>query len=187
MAHVDAGLDISPEILEKLSPGSGEICFAGHGDGSDNRIDGDAILDTAGYSFSLASIQAGFMWLRKKFRNRGKTKEDFAAEKEAAGINLTCTALKEMLLEYLRSAREGEIDGETLCDLVKTLEETDRAYKAGKLIVRDAGLLKEIREKVTVFTDAVTGKQAARPAGTSSESEFGLIREQLVRQRDAIL
>ena len=89
MAHTDARLEISPEIIEKFSPSGGKICFAGHNDGSDNRIDGDAILDTAGYSAALASLQAGFMWLRKKFRNRGKTKEDFAAEKEAAEINQT--------------------------------------------------------------------------------------------------
>ncbi|MBR6707166.1 MAG: hypothetical protein IKI84_10870 [Clostridia bacterium] len=182
MAHTDARLEISPDIIDKFSPSGGKICFAGHSDGSDNRIDGDAILDTAGYSFSIASLQAGFMWLRKKFRNRGKTKEDFAAEKEAAAINQTCIALKEMLLEYLRSAREGEIDEETLGDLIKTLEETDRAFKEGKLVVPDAGLLTGIREKITTFTDAIVGKQAATPSG----SEFSLIREQLIRQRDAI-
>ena len=185
MAHTDARLEISPEIIEKFSPSGGKICFAGHNDGSDNRIDGDAILDTAGYSTALASLQAGFMWLRKKFRNRGKTKEDFAAEKEAAEINQTCTALKEMLFEYLRSAREGEIDEETLCDLIKTLEKTEKALNAGKLVVPDAGLLTGIREKITTFTDAIVGKQAAKPE-TPSGGEFSLIREQLVRQRDAI-
>ena len=90
-----------------------------------------------------------------------------------------------MLFEYLRSAREGEIDEETLCDLIKTLEKTEKALNAGKLVVPDAGLLTVIREKITTFTDAIVGKQAAKPE-TPSGGEFSLIREQLVRQRDAI-
>ena len=62
-------------------------------------------------------------------------------------------------------------------------KETEKAFIEGKLVVPDAALLTGIREKITTFTDAIVGKQAAKPSG----SEFSLIREQLIRQRDAIL
>ena len=110
MIRVGVQLTINPEIIRELGSGQNSLWSAAHGDGSENRINGEAVAETAEYSFSLAFLTAGLMWARKKFRNRDKTKEDLAAEKKAAAINRASDALEEMLLEYLRAAREGEVD-----------------------------------------------------------------------------
>ncbi len=100
-------LGIDPEIMEKLSVGEGKLWCAAHADGSDNRIDGEAILEASTFGADIGLLEAGVQWIRKLFRNRGKTREDLAAEKEAAGINLTCGSLEQMLLDYFRAAKKG--------------------------------------------------------------------------------
>ena len=97
MIRVGVQLTIGPEIIRKLSSGQNSLWSAAHGDGSENRINGEAVAETAEYSFSLAFLTAGLMWARKQFRNRDKTKNDLAAEKEAARINKTASALEAQL------------------------------------------------------------------------------------------
>ena len=95
-------LEISPEIISKLSSGDSKLWLAAHEDGSDNRIDGDAILNISSkYGEEFGVISAVFQGIRKRFRNRNKTWQDLEVEKEAYRINKTCGALEQMLLEYL--------------------------------------------------------------------------------------
>lgn len=104
MKSVHATLRINPEIVGKLGSGTGAFWSAAHPDGSDNRIDADAVLEAGSYGIPLGILSALFQGIRKKYRNQGKTKEDLLEEKEAAKINRTGGALEEMLLEYIRAA-----------------------------------------------------------------------------------
>ncbi len=74
-------ITIDPELIRKLGAEE-KLWSAAHYDGSKNRINEDAILEAG--SVSLGILTALALWCRKRFRNRGKTKEDLAAEKEAA-------------------------------------------------------------------------------------------------------
>ena len=74
MANIGAKLQISPEIIQKLSSGKGGLWVAAHQDGSDNRINGEAIMDAAACSTFLGILTGIFQGLKKAFRNRGKTK-----------------------------------------------------------------------------------------------------------------
>ena len=103
MKSVHATLRINPEIVGKLGSGTGAFWSAAHPDGSDNWIDADAVLEAGSYGIPLGILSALFQGIRKKYRNRGKTKEDLLEEKEAAKINRTGGALEEMLLEYIRA------------------------------------------------------------------------------------
>ena len=118
MVYVGVFPEIDPETTEKLASETKKLWTAAHEDGSDNRVNGDAVLEASSYDLTFGFLAAGFMWVRKLFRNRGKTREDLKAEKEAAGINRTCGALEQMLLEYFRSAQEGAVDGEALDELI---------------------------------------------------------------------
>lgn len=57
---VNARLNISPEIIRKLSSGKRELWSAACPDGSDNRINGETVTEAATYSFIVASLVAGF-------------------------------------------------------------------------------------------------------------------------------
>ncbi len=190
MIRVGVQLTIDPEIIGKLSSGQNSLWSAAHGDGSENRINGEAVAETAEYSFSLAFLTAGLMWARKKFRNRDKTKQDLAAEKEAARINKTASALEAQLKDYLLAAQKGMIDEEALDDLAAVLEEMDGYDRAGKLAVPNVRELTEIRSRITDFTAAIEGKTAVPPRPDTEkpgQGEFGLIRKQLIRQKELIV
>ncbi len=178
-----ARLRIQPEIIEKIRSGSGGLWHPAHGDGSDNRINEDVIADTATVSFSLAFLTAGLLWARKAFRNRKKTRQDLAAEKEAARIQKTIGALEERLLAYLRQAQEGTVGAETLDDLIDVLEETHAVYQTGKLIVADQAALAEIRKSVQDYTDALAESKAAPAVPAQGEDDFERIRNLLIRQK----
>ena len=138
---------------------------------------------------SLGILAAAFQGLRKAFRNREKTKEDLAAEKEAAKINRTCGALSQMLLEYMEAAQAGSVDGESLDELIDVLKEMDGYDQAGKLTIADAGALPEICQSITAYTAALTGGGSAQTAQGPDISEhraFRLIQAQLIRQREWI-
>ena len=109
MAEIGVKLSINPEIISRLSAGNCGYWRAAHGDGSDNRINGEAIMDAAAVETSIGILTAMFQGLKKAFKNRGKTQEDLAAEKEAKQINVTCDALEVMLRDYLRAAQSGVI------------------------------------------------------------------------------
>ena len=189
MEHVNAKLSIRPETVGKLSMGKGVLWSAAHSDGSDNRINGQAIVDTATVSFSAAAMVGGFQWIRKLFRNREKTGEDFAAEKEAVKINRACEALKQQLLDYLRSAQEGLIDPEALDDLAKTLEEVRGYHQSCKLKITGEQELDEILKSITEFTESIAESKSIAPvrkAGGSAADKFSLILEQILRQKELI-
>ena len=188
MVSVGKKLEMNAELAEKLGKGK-SCCYAAHEDGSENRINGDAVMEAASYHTSLGVLAALMMWGRKKFRNRGKTADDLSAEKEAARINNTCGALEEMLLEYIRSARDGMIDEEGLDELIDTLEEVQGYHRDGKLVIPDREGLAEIRKSIADYTAAIADSgsaQSARIAGTAGDDEFGRIREQLAAQREWI-
>ena len=178
-----AWLRIRPEIIEKIRSGGGVLWHPAHGDGSDNRINGDAIADTATVSFSLAFLTAGTLWVRKAFRNRNKTRQDLAVEKEAARIQKTIDALEERLLAYIRQAQEGAAGGEALDDLIGVLEEARTVYQTGKLVVADQAALAEIRKSVQDYTDALAESKAAPKAPARGEDDFERIRNLLIRQK----
>ena len=181
-------LEISPEIISKLSSGDSKLWLAAHEDGSDNRIDGEAILNTSSkYGEWFGVISAAFQGIRKLFRNRNKTWQDLEAEKEAYRINKTCGALEEMLLEYLQAAREGTAaDQESLDELIDTLEEIHGYYQSGKLVVPGEKELSEIRKSIGEYTAAITGDhpvQSAQDGQKANADEFVLIRELLLKQK----
>ncbi len=184
MTDTGVNLEINPEVTAKLSAGQ-KLWFASRDDGSANRINGDAVLEAGSYSVSLGVLAALGMWIRKKFRNRGKTKEDFAAEKEAAEINRTCVALEQMLLEYIQSAQKGVFDAEAVGELNDTLEAMQRYDQAGKLVVPGRKELAEIRKSIADYTEAMAKSKSVQPdrtAGTARTNEFGAVRELLKRQ-----
>ena len=188
MIRVGVNLEMNPALVEKLSGGQ-KLWSAAHEDDSKNRINGDAILEAGSYGTSVGILAALFMWIRKKFRNRGKTKEDLAAEKEAGHINRTCGALEAMLLEYIRSAREGMIEEENLDELIGNLEEMRGYDQAGKLVLPGKTELTEIRKSIEKYTEAIAMQNAVRPfrAGNAAgESEFRLLRDQLAQQREML-
>ena len=186
MVQTNVKLEVNPEILQKLRYSDAELWTAAHGDGSDNRVNWNAVADADSIDTSLGVLTAAFQGLRKAFRNRGKTKEDFAAEKEAAQINRTCGALSQMLLEYLEAAQAGNLDGESLDELTGVLEEMDGYNQAGKLAIPGEKELLQICKSVAAYTDALTGAQNARELEMTARRAFRLIREQLVRQREWI-
>jgi len=188
MIHLHAALGVSPEIIEKLSSGN-QLWSAAHADGSDNRINSDAILNASTYGADFGILAALGQGIRKLFRNRGKTREDLAAEKEAARINRTSGALEELLLEYCRAAREGNIDEETLDELIDNLEEMQGYARAGKLQVPGVSSLTKIRKSIAAFTAAIAEEKNASPvreADASGADEFSLIRKQLLRQKELL-
>ena len=179
-------ITIDPELIRKLGADE-KLWSAAHYDGSKNRINEDAILEAG--SVSLGILTALALWCRKKFRNRGKTKEDLAAEKEAARINDTCGALKEKLLEYFQSARKGRIDVEDLDDLIDTLDEMEKHDKTGKLSAAGRQELAGIQKAAAQVSAALGGNSVPGQAwGTTSQSAggFGAIRDELIRQRDLL-
>ena len=188
MIHVGVNLDINPELVVRLSAGQ-KLWSAVHDDGSKNRINGDVILEAGSYGTSFGILAALFMWIKKKYRNKGKTKEDLAAEKEAAAINRTCGALEVMLQEYLQSAQNGTIDEKGLDELIGTLEEIQEYNQTGKLIIPGTNELAEIRKSIERYTTAIAENKNSRLAHESKAtgaSEFLMIREQLVQQRELI-
>lgn len=189
MKNTGVQMEINQEIVDKLSVGKGSIWFATHSDESDNKINEDAILDTASYSISLAVLSTIGQSLRKMFRNKKKTQEELAAEKEAAMINRTAGALEEMMLEYIQAAKEGAVDEESLDELTRTLGEIQEYYQAGKLKVTDQNAMAEIRKSISEFTTAMAEeKRTAIPAkpDTTGKDEFRVIIEQLAIQKELI-
>ena len=177
-------LEISPDLVEKL--GQERVFWtAAHSDGSENKINEDAVWDAANADASLGILTAAALWVRKLWRGRGKTQEDRAAEREAAGINRSCGSLEAMLLEYVRSAQGGEIDGENLDELIDELEEMHGFLQAGKLTVTDGAGVAAIRSAVAAYTAAIarTRSTAPVPEPPAVGDEFSRIRALLLQQK----
>ena len=189
MAQTDVKLEVNPQIIRKLRSSDAELWAAAHSDGSDNRINWNAVADAESIETSLGVLTAVFQGLRKAFRNRGKTKEDFASEREAAKINRTCGALSQMLLEYIEAAQAGSIDGESLDELIDVLEEMDRYCQAGKLTIPGERELLALCRSIAAYTDALMDggdAQSAQGLEMTARRAFSLIRAQLIRQRQWI-
>ena len=181
-------MEINPEIIRKLSTGNGKLWYAAHDDGSDNRINGDVVMEASTYGAEFGFFAAAAQWIRKKIKNKGKTQDDLAAEKEAKRINNTSGALEEMLLEYFRAAQEGRVGKETLDELIDTLEEMRGYYQSGKLKVPDMSILTEMRKSIAGYT-AVLAAESGKPVQETEPrdaDEFSQIRNQLIRQRELI-
>lgn len=189
MKNIGIKLEINPLFIEKLDSGKDKLWFAAHPDGLDNRINSDAVLEASAYGLDFGLIAAGVQWIKKKIRNRGKTKEDFAAEKEAAQINRTCGALEVMLLEYFRATQKGFIDEEGLDELIDTLDEIQGYYQSGKLALPSERELIEMRKGIEKYTAQIAKGKAIQPVQkteASDTNEFALIREQLRLQKEII-
>ena len=189
MAHTDAVLRIDPEIIRKLSSEKAGLWTAAHYDGSKNRMDSDAVMDAFTFSVEVGLLETAFQWIKKKFKNRGKSKAELAAEKEASMINMASARLEQLLLEYLKTAQEGSIDETLLDDLTGTLEEMDGWYKAGKLVVPGKKDLTMIRKSITGFTAAImenNPETSVPETDTSGTDEFRLIKDQLLSQKTFI-
>ena len=190
MAQTGIKLEVNPEVIRKLRSSDAVLWTASHKDGSDNRVNWNAVADAdiVGGA-SLGFLAAAFQGLKKAFRNRGKTREDFAAEKEAAKINRTCGALSQMLLEYMEAAQAGSIDRESLDELIDVLEDMDGYDQAGKLTIKDDGALLEIYKSIAAYTTALTGggnEQSAQGLEITAHQAFRLIQAQLIPQREWI-
>ena len=188
MIHTGLNLDVNPELIAKLSAGQ-MICHASHDDGSANRINTDAVLEAGSYATSFGILAALFMWIRKRFRNRGKTKEDLAAEKEAAEINRTCGALEVLLMEYLQSAREGLINEESSGELIDVLAAVQGYEASGKLDVPGREELAAIRRSIAEYTGEIAESRSVRPGlkeAAAGKNEFRTIRELLLQQREML-
>lgn len=186
MTNVGVKLEIDPVITEKLNSENEILWTAAHDDGSGNKINGEAVAYAASYDLNAGAITAGILGLRKLFRNRGKTKEDFAEEKEARRINDTCIAIKALLLEYIQFATNGEINEQSLFFLINRLEEIQEYYESGKLIIPGSGELAEIRRSITAFTAAIADGRSVRYSATAEDDGFRVIRESLIRQQEMI-
>ena len=190
MAQTGIKLEVNPEVIRKLRSSDAVLWTASHKDGSDNRVNWNAVADAdiVGGA-SLGFLAAAFQGLKKAFRNRGKTREDFAAEKEAAKINRTCGALSQMLLEYMEAAQAGSIDRESLDELIEVLEEIDGYDQAGKLKIPDDKAMLEIYKSITAYTAALIEGGNAQPSQgieITARPAFRLIQAQLIQQREWI-
>ena len=175
-------MEIRPEIIKKLSSEDSRLWRAAHADGSDNRINEDTILEASAYGTDFGIIAAVSQGIRMLFRNRNKSRQDLKDEKEAFRINNTCTALNEMLLEYLQAVQEGSaVDEESLDELIDTLDQMHGYYQAGKLTVPGEKELSEIRKSIEDYTAETTGSPAGQTPGAD---EFVRIREQLLKQKN---
>ena len=186
MAHTDVKLTIAPEIVERLGLDSGPLWSAVHGDGSDNRVNWDAVFEAETVDTSHGILTAVFQGLRKAFRNRGKTREDLAAEREAAQINRTCVALRQMLLEYLQAAQAGSVEEEALDELIETLAEMHGYQRSGKLSITGKSELATIADSIAEYTDAIARSRdphAVQRTEAPAEDDFCRIRECLTRQK----
>ena len=107
----------------------------------------------------------------------------------AAQINRSCGALEATLATYLSAAREGKIDEEALDELIEALSELDGCAQAGKLVIAGENELISIRRSLTDYTATIA---QCRPAQllkipqTSGASEFSLIRDQLLQQKELL-
>ena len=182
MAALHAKMTVDPDWIRDLNAGL-RIWRAAHDDGSADRINGEAVLEAASYHTIFGILTALGMWFRKKFRKRGMTKADLAAEREAAEINRTCAALDVMMKDYLLAASEGRVEQEALDELTGVLAEMDGYDRAGKLALPGRAALQAIRERITAFTADFAGAPAAPEPGAG---EFRLIRDQLLRQQDLL-
>lgn len=147
------------------------------------------VLEASTYGLDFGLIAAGVQWIKKKFRNRGKTKDDFEAEKEAARINRTCGALEVMLLEYFRAAQKGLIDEEGMDELLDTLSEMQGYCQSGKLAVPGERDLAEMHKSIANYTAQIAEGKAIQPVhGTeaSGANAFALIRKQLLLQKEML-
>ena len=127
--------------------------------------------------------------LRKMFRNKKKSHEELAAEKEAAMINRTVGALEEMMLEYIQAATKGSVDEEALDERTDTMGEIRGYYQAGKLKITDQNAMAEIRKSIMKFTNAMAeAKHVAIPAepDRAGKDEFCVIMKQLAMQKELI-
>ncbi len=181
MTQTGAKLTLNPDIIGRLEKGG--LWSAAHNDGSDNRVNAQAIADAATVSASLGILAAAFQGIRKAFRNRKKTKADLMAEKEAVRINEACGSLDLLLRDYLAAAQKGMIaedDLDTLTDTFKQMEAYDRA---GTLLVPGRRELEEIGRSVAEYTSLLTGNPAAVQG---AKNGFCFIREQLSLQKERI-
>ena len=177
-------MKISPEIIQKLSSEDHPLWHASHADGSDNRIDGDKVLEESAYGVEFGILAAVSMGIRKLFKNRNKTRDDLQAEKEAFRINKTCVSLDEMLLEYIQAAQNGTpVDQESLGELIDTLDEMHGYYQSGKLVISGKAELSEIRKCIEAYTAEATGSRPAQQAQNPNADELALIRELLLKQK----
>ena len=187
MKQFQARLTIDPQIVSALGSDKATLWRAAHGDGSDNRINADAVMDVAAYSTALGVVSAVSQFFRKAFKNRKKTAEDLAAEKEAAAINQTCVANAEMLREYLLNAMEGKLDGQALDELIESLQTVQRFARKGLLETPGNKELAQLCESVAAFTAALSGSPAEKPAPSIQVADaFGFLLEQLIRQKEHI-
>ena len=186
MAQIGVKMKMNPAIAAKLSSGNAGIWRAAHDDGSKNKINGEEIAQAASYSTSLGVMDAIFQGIKKAFRNRGKTREDFAAEKEAARINQSVGALEVQLKDYIRAAQQGAVEEEDLDDLIATLAEIRGYFQAGKLIIQDEKAMSEICDGIADYTAALAESKNARPAEKNDAPGtdlFSRIRDQLILQK----
>ena len=114
-------------------------------------------LEASSCGTGFGILAAAAQWIRKRFRNRGKTRLDLEAEKEAAKINRTCGALEEMLFEYFLHAREGSVDPEALGELTGVLREVTEYSRAGKLPVPGEKDLEAMCAAAAGITAALSG------------------------------
>lgn len=189
MKDIGIKLEINPSIVGKLNSGRKKLWTAAHPDGSDNRINSDVVLEASTYGLDFGLIAAGAQWIKKKFRNRGKTKDDFAAEKEAARINRTCGALEVMLLEYFQAAQKGSIDEEGLDELLDMLSEMQGYCQSGRLALLGERDIAEMLGSIANYTAQIAkGKAVQTVHGTEAPdaNAFALIRKQLLLQKELI-
>ena len=187
MKQIGVRLQVNPDIIKKLGSENNILWSAAHNDGSDNRFDENDVLESASYGVFSGILAAAFQGIKKAFGNRGKTKDDLAAEKEAANINKAFASFNLMLRDYLQAAQEGGIEEDDLGDLIDMLKEVEGYAQAGKLKIPGTKELTEIRKSIAAYTAALMKAQEKSPderTGIPAAEEFRLIREQLTRQKD---
>ena len=140
-------------------------------------------LEASSYGTGFGILAAAAQWIRKRFRNRGKTRLDLEAEKEAARINRTCGALEEMLFEYFLHAREGSVGPEALGELTGVLREVTEYSRAGKLPVPVEKDLEAMCSAAAGITAALSGgKPLPPPQETEGTDAFFRMLDQLLLQ-----
>ncbi len=137
-------------------------------------------LEASSYGTGFGILAAAAQWIRKRFRNRGKTRLDLEAEKEAARINRTCGALEEMLFEYFLHAQEGSVDPEALCELTGVLREVTEYSRAGKLLVPGEKDLEAMYAAAGITAALSGGKPLPPPQETEGTDAFSRMLDQLL-------
>ena len=154
MVYVGVFPEIDPETTEKLASETKKLWTAAHEDGSDNRVNGDAVLEASSYDLTFGFLAAGdcLAWLDAEgnvLRKRPLEKPLTALETSALCTSLAKGCEKQYQQEQADAFRQlaawfaarggaaADPSFEGLLDLVNA--DLEKGYPAAETVSRENG------------------------------------------------